>query len=136
MIKDLLKKLWKKKKSSNPYPKSFGKRLTRRILLRMILFLGIPAFILFGTSFGATYLAANLLGRRMMKAKYEMVRRITSDVYVATINTAPYIEDNLDNPDKMYDIMEGMLRTNIRIRSCGLSFVADYYPQKGHWFCP
>ena len=135
MIKDILKKLWKKK-SSNPYPKSFGKRLTRRILLRMILFLGIPAFILFGTSFGATYLAANLLGRRMMKAKYEMVRRITSDVYVATINTAPYIEDNLDNPDKMYDIMEGMLRTNIRIRSCGLSFVADYYPQKGHWFCP
>jgi sigma-B regulation protein RsbU (phosphoserine phosphatase) len=136
MIKDLLKKLWKKKKSSNPYPKSFGKRLTRRILLRMILFLGIPAFILFWISFGATQVAFELLGRRMLKGQYEEVRRMTSDVCVAAVNTAPFIEDNLDKPDKMYDIMEGMLRTNIRIRSCGLSFVADYYPQKGHWFCP
>ena len=135
MIKDLLKKLWKKK-SSNPYPKSFGKRLTRRILLRMILFLGIPAFILFWISFGATQVAFELLGRRMLKGQYEEVRRMTSDVCIAAVNTAPFIEDNLDKPDKMYDIMEGMLRTNIHIRSCGLSFVADYYPQKGHWFCP
>ena len=52
MIKDLFNKLWKK--SDNPYPKSFAKRLTRRIMLRMLLFMGVPMLILFagGSSFG------------------------------------------------------------------------------------
>ena len=36
----------------------------------------------------------------------------------------------------MYDIMERVVELNPHIRSCGVSFVADYYPQKGHWFCP
>ena len=125
-----------RKKSANPYPKSFGKRLTRRIMLRMLIFMGIPTCILFFISFSATYFVAELFAKRLLSGKYEVVRRITSDVYVASVNTAPFIEDNLDNPDKLYDIMEGMLRTNTRIRSCGISFVADYYPQKGHWFCP
>ena len=134
MLKNLLNRF--RKKSTNPYPKSFGKRLTRRIMIRMIIFMGIPTFILFWISFGVTYFVSEQFGRRVLKGQYEEVRRITSDVYVASVNTAPFIEDNLDKPDKIYDIMEGMLRTNTRIRSCGVSFVADYYPQKGHWFCP
>ena len=134
MLKNLLDKF--RKKSTNPYPKSFGKRLTRRIMLLMVIFMGIPTCILFWISFSATHLVFEEFAERWLNGKYEMVRRIASDVYVASVNTAPYIEDNLDNPDKLYDIMEGMLRTNTRIRSCGISFVADYYPQKGHWFCP
>ena len=134
MIKDLLRKLFGK--SPNPYPKSFGKRLTHRISLRMLIFMGIPSFILFWLSFYAIQIAFWGFGRIWLKGQYEEVRRITSDVYVAAINTAPVIEDNLDNPDRMTDIMERMIRTNERIRSCGISFVADYYPNKGHWFCP
>jgi len=134
MLKNLLNKF--RKKSPNPYPKSFGKRLTRRIMLLMLIFMGIPTLILFGTSFFATYAVFEGFSKMSLNSKYETVRRIASDVYVASVNTAPYIEDNLDNPDKLYDIMEGILRTNTRIRSCGISFVADYYPQKGHWFCP
>ena len=134
MIKDLLTRLFKK--SPNPYPKSFGKRLTRRITLRMLIFMGIPSFILFWLSFWATQFVFYGFERIWLKGQYEEVRRITSDVYVASINTAPIIEDNLDNPDRMTDLVERMIRTNKRIRSCGISFVADYYPNKGHWFCP
>ena len=134
MLTDLLKRLWKK--SPNPYPKSFGKSLTRRIMLRMLVFMGIPSFILFLISYNAMFFIFVTIGNRMIKGQYEEVRRITSDVYVAAVNTAPVIEDNLDNPDKMLSLMERMVHTNSRIRSCGVSFVADYYPQKGHWFCP
>ena len=134
MFKNLLNIF--RKKSTNPYPISFGKRLTRRIMLLMLIFMGIPTLLLFWTSFKATDYASKLFTKELLSGKYETVRRIASDVYVASVNTAPYIEDNLDNPDKLYDIMEGMIRTNTRIRSCGISFVADYYPQKGHWFCP
>lgn len=134
MIKDLLRRLFKK--SANPYPKSFAKRLTRRITLRMLIIMGIPSFILFWFSFNTVRVGFALFGNKMLKGQYEEVRRITSDIYVASVNTAPFIEDNLDNPDKLYDIMEGMISKNNRIRSCGISFVADYYPQKGRWFCP
>ena len=134
MFKNLLSRFWKK--SDNPYPKSFGKRLTRRIMLRMFIFMGIPSFLLFWMIFGSSYVVFEEFGKKLLKGRYEEVRRITSDVSVASVNTAPYIEDNLDNPDKLYDIMECMVRTNKRIRSCGISFIADYYPQKGHWFCP
>ena len=134
MIKELLARLWKK--SDNPYPKSFGKRLTRRIMLRMLLFMGIPSIILFLLSFYFIQGAIMGVGYFSLDGKYEKVRRIISDVYVASVNTAPAIEDNLDNPDKMYDIVERMIRTNQRIRSCGISFVSDYYPSKGHWYCP
>jgi len=134
MIKDLLTRLFKK--SPSPYPKSFSKRLTRRITLRMLIFMGIPSFILFWFSFNTVRVGFALFGNKMLKGQYEEVRRITSDIYVASVNTAPFIEDNLDNPDKLYDIMEGMISKNNRIRSCGISFVADYYPQKGRWFCP
>ena len=134
MLKNLLNIF--RKKSTNPYPISFGKRLTRRIMLRMVIFMGIPTCILFWISFSATHWVFEEFAKMLLNGEHEEVRRIASDVYVASVNTAPFIEDNLDNPDKMYDIMEGMIRTNTRIRSCGISFVADYYPEKGHWFCP
>ena len=33
-------------------------------------------------------------------------------------------------------IMKRMVELNPHIRSCGISFVENYYPQKGRWFCP
>ncbi|MBO7591451.1 MAG: SpoIIE family protein phosphatase [Prevotella sp.] len=134
MIKDLLSRLWKK--SDNPYPKSFGKSLTRRIMLRMLIFMGITMSILFAGGYLMTNGFTVIVLLQLTKGQNEGVRRITSEVMVAAQNTAPFIEENLDNPDKLYDIMERMVRTNERIRSCGVSFVDNYYPAKGHWFCP
>ena len=134
MITDLIKKLWKK--SDNPYPKSFAKRLTRRIMIRMLIFMGVPMAILFACGYVMTNTFAVLAFWQLTKGQNEAVRRLTSEVMVAANNTAPFIEENLDNPDKLYDIMERVVRMNERVRSCGVSFVADYYPAKGHWFCP
>ena len=131
MIKDLFNKLWGK--SDNPYPKSFAKRLTRRIMLRMLLFMGVPMLILFAGGYLMTNTFAVLIFWQLTKGQYEEVRRVTSEIMVAANNTAPFIEENLENPDKLYDIMERMVRTNERVRSCGVSFVSDYYPAKGHW---
>lgn len=66
----------------------------------------------------------------------EYTKRVLSDVHVAVINNVYDIEENLDNPDQLNDIMERMVRLNKRMRSCGISFVKGYYPQKGRWFCP
>jgi len=126
----------KKKKEKSPYPRSFAKRLTWRIMLRMLIIMGIPTFFVFWIGYGLVYLGAAAISEHLVKGEYEEIRRITSDVYVATVNTAPVIEDCIDQPDKMVGIMERMLQKNPRIRSCGISFVGNYYPRKGRWFCP
>ena len=125
-----------KKKDKYGYPHSFAKRLTWRIMLRMLIIMGIPTFFVFLFGYGMVEFGAQALSNRLVKGEYEEIRRITSDVYVASVNTAPVIEDCLDQPDRMVELMKRMLKTNPRIRSCGISFVENYYPKKGRWFCP
>ena len=125
-----------KKKPTTGYPKSFAKRLTWRIMLRMFLIMIIPVLLLFWLTYGIVALGAMSISERVLKGEKEEVRRITSDLYMAATNTAPFIEENLDNADKMYDIMNRMLKLNPYMRSCGIYFVEGYYPQKGRLFAP
>ncbi len=125
-----------KKKQKSGYPRSFAKRLTWRIMLRMLIIMGIPTFLVFWIGYLLVYAGAAVISNRLVKGEYEEIRRITSDLYVASVNNAPVIEDCLDQPDKMMGLMERMLKKNPYMRSCGISFVDNYYPKKGRWFCP
>jgi sigma-B regulation protein RsbU (phosphoserine phosphatase) len=125
-----------KKKPITGYPKSFAKRLTWRIMLRMILIMILPVFLLFWLTYGVVTIGALGIGDRVLKGEKEEVRRITSDLYMAATNIRPFIEEDLDKPDRMYDIMNRMLKLNPYMRSCGIYFVEGYYPQKGRLFAP
>ncbi len=125
-----------KKKPITGYPKSFARRLTWRIMLRMFLIMIIPVYLLFWLTYGIVRVGAFSLFDRVLKGEKEEVRRITSDLYMAATNTAPFIEENLDNPDRMYDLMNRILKLNPYMRSCGIYFVEGYYPQKGRLFAP
>jgi hypothetical protein len=61
---------------------------------------------------------------------------VISDVFVAVTNNVYYLEHTLDNPDGHKATMERIVKSGTRIRSCGISFIEDYYPEKGHQFCP
>ncbi len=67
---------------------------------------------------------------------HEEVCEVLSDVQVGMVNRISEIEGSLDQPGQLAAIMNSIVIQNPYIRSCGISFVADYYPQKGHWFCP
>lgn len=125
-----------KKKPITGYPKSFARRLTWRIMLRMIIIMIIPVLLLFWLTYGIVKIGAFSICERVLKGEKEEVRRITSDLYMAATNTAPFIEEDLDKPDRMYDIMNRMLKLNPYMRSCGIYFVEGYYPQKGRLFAP
>ena len=64
------------------------------------------------------------------------VSRVLSEVQVSTSNRVSEIQDHLGEPDRLADIMRRIVETNPRVRSCGLSFVDNYFPKKGRWFCP
>jgi HAMP domain-containing protein len=76
------------------------------------------------------------LYRNKMLITNEYTRRVISDVYVAVTNNLYYLEHTLDQPDIHKETMERIVRSGTRVRSCGISFIKDYYPQKGHRFCP
>ena len=128
--------LFFKKKQIKGYPKSFAKRLTWRIMLRMIIIMGIPMVVVFWLIFGMVTMGSVAISERILKGEREEVRRITSDIYVASTNTAPIIEENIQNPDKVRDIINRMLKINPYMRSCGIYFVEGYYPQKGRLYAP
>ena len=114
----------------------FYRRLTRRIGIAQLIVMALFSYFLYDGAVDIVTWEECGLYRNFLKSTEKDIRRILSDVYVGTMNHVPEIEENLDHPDKMYDIMERVVGLNPHIRSCGVSFIADYYPQKGHWFCP
>lgn len=123
-------KLFFKKKAITGYPRSFAKRLTWRIMLRMIIIMIIPVLLLFWITYGIVALGVTGISDRILKGEKEEVRRIASDLYMASINTAAFIEDDLSNPDRMHDIINRMVKLNPYMRSCGIYFIENYYPRR------
>jgi len=67
---------------------------------------------------------------------HQEIRRKLSDVHVAVDNNVHDIERDIDNPDKMFDHMERIVRQNPSIVCCAMLFKQDYYPAKGRLFVP
>ena len=125
-----------KKKDKGPYPRSFAKRLTWRIMITLFCVMSIVSLIIFSIAWMTVYAQAYLLSDRVLATKRMDVERILSEVYTASINTVPDIENSLERPDRMGKIIKRIVELNPNIRSCGVSFRENYYPQKGRWYCP
>ena len=67
---------------------------------------------------------------------HQEMRRWLSDVDVAVRNSVHEIERDIDDPDKMFDCMERIVRQNPTIAGCAVLFEHDYYPSKGRLFVP
>ena len=128
-------RFWKKK-DKGPYPRSFAKRLTWRIMLTTLIVMAIISGIVVFTTWMLAITSVSIICNRQLDYKAKSVEQTLTEVYTATVNTVPDIEDNLHRPDRMQSIMKRIVDLNPHIRSCGISFRENYYPQKGRWFCP
>lgn len=116
---------------------SFAKRLTSRILIWVVLIaLGLSCVIFYVEVHAKRKFYAEIYSNKML-ITYEYTRRVLSDVYVAVTNNIYYLEHTLDNPDGHKETMKRIVESGTRVRSCGISFIKDYYyPQKESRFCP
>ena len=105
-------------------------------MLVLLIVMGLASFVLYEMTSGLVEEEEMDLYESKLDVSVQKVRRVISDVYVASSNLVPLVEESLDQPDRMFTLVERLVSLNPRIRSCGISFVADYYPQKGHWYCP
>ena len=124
------------KKQSKKVMGSFAVRLSHWVMLVMLVMMTGLAFLLFdnvktvlaevtGTNFHSSMLSSD-----------RAIRDVMSDVSVAVRNNIYDIESQLDQPDRLQDVVRRIVSENPRIRSCGISFIESYYPKKGRWFCP
>lgn len=116
--------------------KSFAGRLTGRLLIWVIIVTLCLSIVILQSEKQATTLFYSEIFHNKMLITNEYIRRVISDVYVAATNNIFYIEHNLNDPDCHKETMERIVKSGTRVRSCGISFIEDYYPQKGHHFCP
>lgn len=112
-----------------------GRLTTKFVILMILVVLGI-SYVIFYLEEQATRQFYSEIYHSKMLVTNEYTRRVISDVYVAVTNNLYYLEHSLDNPDGHRLTMERIVKSGTRIRSCGVSFIEDYYPQKTHRFCP
>ena len=115
---------------------SLAKRLTFRIMAVVVAMIAVISCIEYFSV--REYMLNEAQGRYMgilMKLEGELRRRL-SDVYVAVKNNVHDIERDIDEPEKMYDHMERIMRLNPTISFSGLIFLPDYYPEMGQFFVP
>ena len=124
------------KKKKQPKMRSFAKRLTRRIVLMQLIAMGLASFLIYVFVKDLVKVEELDLYRSYLNTATARVERVLSNISTGTTNHVPEIQASLGQPDKLHDIVEQVVRLNPDIRSCGISFVDGYYPQKGRWFCP
>ena len=122
----------KKKKKFRP----FSRRLTRRLVITLFIVLSLLCTWIVMIGWAMVVIQTEMNYVNQLHLCREKIRQVMSDIHVATVNLVPEIEANLNRPDAMSLITERMVRLNPNIRSCGISFVEGYYPQKGRAYCP
>lgn len=124
--------------------KSIWNRLSSVVRHHLPLTLIIGAALMLElTSGGLYYSAQNIIHRtveklieREMNAIYLCIRNKLAKVEVTVDNMAWVVADDLEDPDWMYSITRRLVENNPSVLGCMVTFVPDYFPQKGHWFEP
>lgn len=116
--------------------KSFSQRLTLRIMMVVLAMMAVIAGVVYFTVSEYMDDEAEMRFQIVVMRAHREIQRRLSDVYVATNNNVHEIERDIDDPDRLYDHLERIVKENPWIVSCGLLFVPDYYPEKGKYFVP
>ena len=115
---------------------SFARRLTRWIIFTQLIVMGLVSYMIYHLSKAIVSSEETSLYESYLDVTSQNVQRMLSDVRVASLNHVTEIETNIGQADKMAAIVKEMVEQNPSIRGCGISFVENYYPQKGRWYCP
>ena len=120
----------------NKYKHSFARKLTRWVMLVLFIMMGALAFFVYGITKSIVVEVSAKTFHGSMQSLGKSIGDAMSDVSVAVDNTIYDIERHVNQPAEMQAIMERIVRLNPRVRSCGISYIENYFPQKGRSFCP
>ena len=126
----------KKEMKDKKYNHSFARRLTRWVMLVLFIMMGALAYFIYDLTKGIVVEVSANTFYSSMRSLGKSISHAMSDVSVAVDNNVFDVERHVNQPDQLQAIMERIVRQNPRIRSCGISFIENYFPKKGHSYCP
>ena len=118
------------------YKHSFARRMTRRVMLVLLVMMSALGFLIYYITKELVVEISGSTVHNTIQTTGEIICSQMLEVSVAVENNIFDIERNLGQPDEIQRITERIVKLNPRIRSCGISFIENYYPNKGHAFCP
>lgn len=69
-----------------------------------------------------------------LKVKSLEIQKVMAVVETAVNNTVWEVEQQVGRPDSLYGVARRLVRQNDNIVGVGVSFIPNYYPDKGRWF--
>ena len=118
------------------YKHSFARRLTRAVMIVLFVMMGALAFLVY-------YLTRDILidvnahtYHANMQSNGRVITKAMSDLDAAVRNNLFDLEQHVDQPEQLQAIMGRMVELNPRLRSCGISFIENYFPKQGRACCP
>lgn len=118
------------------YNHSFARRLTRWVMLVLFVMMSGLAYLIYDLAKSIVVEVSASTLHSSMQSVSGTISDVMSDVRVAVENNVFDVERNLNQPNQLQLIMERIVNQNPRIRSCGISFIENYYPSKGRSYCP
>ena len=117
-------------------PKSLGGRSSVAVIVLVALLIEATTVIQYWFASRGIREEVHHRAKTELKVKSMEIRNVMSTVQVAIDNMAWAVEARIDQPDSIYTILRKIVKENSTIVGCGVTFIADYYPEKGHWFEP
>ena len=115
---------------------SFSSRLTRRIIIALVLTMTFITALIFKLVTSAMAGLNEMYYQSVLDFTDETLEKVLTAVEVSAANNVNEVESWLSQPDKVYDAMESELKLNPHIIGFALAFEPNYYPQEGYWFEP
>lgn len=115
---------------------SFSGRITKRIVLSMLLLMSFIAVLVFLVARAEITVLTSVHYQDILENVNDKVEGMLDKVEVSTVNNLAEIQEHLGSPEEVFNALEKELRLNPHIVGCGLGFNPDYFPEQGHWFEP
>ena len=106
------------------------------LIIGAALLLELTSGVLYYSAQNIIHNTVEKLIEREMNAIYLCIRNKLAKVEVTVDNMAWVVADDLEDPDWMYSITRRLVDNNPSVLGCMVTFVPDYFPQKGRWFEP
>lgn len=116
--------------------KSFASRLTRKMLLTVLVTMIIVAFITIAISFHAVKEETDGRYEAIMNVVSEKLGRILLHEEICARNVFDEVWDNLDSPESVMAAIEKEIKLNNYTEGYYVAFEPGYFPQYEKWYEP
>ncbi len=120
----------------NKRMKSFSGRLTRTIVIIVLVTMAVISMVVFIVTASGFY---SSFKERFSDAIENISRNISANlekVEISGANIADEVKWHITTPEIIVSTLEYEITVNRNLTGCGMAFVPDYFEEKGKWFEP